>query len=176
MPAASPRLVRGSENPLDEADLKTFAAKGWLSRPGFFSSAEIAVLAGWIDDLAHRPEEPGAHWVYHQDSLTDPACRLIQRIENFCPHHADFDALAGRSAIALAAGQLLGDAAVLFKEKINFKEPGGAGFEMHQDQQAGWSRYAPLFVTAMIAVDAATEENGYLEIADYPGRLDRLIA
>jgi ectoine hydroxylase-related dioxygenase (phytanoyl-CoA dioxygenase family) len=46
--------------------------------------------------------------------------------------------------------------------------PGGAGFKAHQDQQAGWGRYAPIFVTAMVSIDPATLDNGCLEIA--PGR------
>jgi ectoine hydroxylase-related dioxygenase (phytanoyl-CoA dioxygenase family) len=46
--------------------------------------------------------------------------------------------------------------------------PGGAGFEPHQDQQAGWSRYASLFVTALVTIDRATIANGCLEMADAP--------
>ena len=57
---------------------------------------------------------------------------------------------------------------MLFKEKINFKMPGGAGFEPHQDQQAGWSVFAPMFVTALVCIDPATLENGCLEMADAP--------
>ncbi len=53
----------------------------------------------------------------------------------------------------------------LFKDKINFKLPGGSGFKAHQDQQAGWSVYAPLFLTAMLSIDESTVENGCLEIA-----------
>jgi 2-aminoethylphosphonate dioxygenase len=53
---------------------------------------------------------------------------------------------------------------VLFKEKINFKMPGGPGFKVHQDQHAGWTRYAPLFVTAMVTIDPTTIENGCLEL------------
>jgi ectoine hydroxylase-related dioxygenase (phytanoyl-CoA dioxygenase family) len=64
--------------------------------------------------------------------------------------------------------QLFGGPAVLFKEKINFKMPGGAGFEPHQDQQAGWTVYAPLFITALVCIDRATLENGCLEMADAP--------
>ena len=44
----------------------------------------------------------------------------------------------------------MGGPVVLFKDKINFKMPGGPGFKAHQDQQAGWTRYAPLFVTALV--------------------------
>jgi ectoine hydroxylase-related dioxygenase (phytanoyl-CoA dioxygenase family) len=53
---------------------------------------------------------------------------------------------------------------VLFKDKINLKEPGGPGFKAHQDQQAGWGVYAPLFVTALVTIDPATIENGCLEV------------
>jgi 2-aminoethylphosphonate dioxygenase len=60
---------------------------------------------------------------------------------------------------------LLGEPAVLFKDKINLKLPGGDGFEPHQDQQAGWSAYAPLFVTALVSIDESTEANGCLELA-----------
>ena len=49
--------------------------------------------------------------------------------------------------------------------------PGGDGFKPHQDQQAGWSVYASLFVTALVAIDEATAENGCLELA--PGQHKR---
>ena len=54
---------------------------------------------------------------------------------------------------------------MLFKDKINFKLPGGGGFAAHQDMQAGWQRYAPYFLTALVAIDAADAANGGLEIA-----------
>ena len=44
----------------------------------------------------------------------------------------------------------------------------GAGFEAHQDQQAGWSTYAPIFITALVGIDRATTENGCLEMSDAP--------
>jgi ectoine hydroxylase-related dioxygenase (phytanoyl-CoA dioxygenase family) len=90
---------------------------------------------------------------------------VIQRIENFCPFHPAFNRLVRYSALSRWASDLMGGPVVLFKDKINFKMPGGAGFKAHQDQQAGWSAYAPLFMTAMVALDAATLENGCLEIA-----------
>lgn len=56
------------------------------------------------------------------------------------------------------------EASADFKEKINSKLPGGSGFELHQDQQAGWSGYANLFVTAPFAIDPAQVSNGCLEV------------
>ena len=60
--------------------------------------------------------------------------------------------------------QLFGNEAVLFKEKINMKMPGGDGFKPHQDAQAGWNSYADYYITAMVSVDPATLENGCLEM------------
>jgi ectoine hydroxylase-related dioxygenase (phytanoyl-CoA dioxygenase family) len=78
------------------------------------------------------------------------------------------DGLVRQGRLMAAVSALMEAPSVLFKDKINFKQPGGAGFEPHQDQQAGWSVYAPLFLTAMISIDRATEENGCLQIARMP--------
>jgi ectoine hydroxylase-related dioxygenase (phytanoyl-CoA dioxygenase family) len=64
-----------------------------------------------------------------------------------------------------ACGQLFGEPALLFKDKVNFKLPGGGGFEAHQDAQAGWERYGSLHITALITVDRTTRANGCLEMA-----------
>ncbi len=138
-----------------------------MAAPAFFSPDEVVQISAWTDELERRAETPGTHMVYHEPSLAEPHVSLVQRIENFCPFHAEFDRLVhGRLEGAVAA--LLGEPAVLFKDKINFKMAGGAGFEPHQDQQAGWSLYAPLFLTALVSIDAATLSNGCLEMGDGP--------
>lgn len=144
------------------------ARDGYLVVRSFFGAGQTRDLLRWTEELETAREAPGRHWVYHEDSLTEPGRRVIQRIENFCPFHAEFDTLIRGGAIVRWTGALMGGAVTLFKDKINFKMPGGPGFTAHQDQQAGWSRYAPIFVTAMVALDPATLENGCLEIA--PGR------
>jgi hypothetical protein len=152
---------------LSAEQLDQYARHGWCAAPGFFSPAEMVRISSWTDELKARPERAGAEMVYSEPSLDDPGVRLIQRIENFSPFHANFDALVhGRLKAAVEA--LLGAPAVMFKDKINFKMAGGAGFEPHQDQQAGWSTYAALFVTALVCIDQATLENGCLEMANAP--------
>src|SRR5690606_17269144 len=89
---------------------------------------------------------------------------ILQRIENFCPFHSGFDRLIRKGCLISCAAQLFREPAILFKDKINFKMPDGGGFSPHQDQQAGWSAYASLFITALISVDTATSANGCLEI------------
>lgn len=156
-----------SRNAVLAADqMVEYRKHGWLLARGFIAPAEVDALARWTDELAARPEEAGKHMVYREPSLVDADRRVIQRIENFCPYHAPFDAFVRRGTLCEAVDQLLGTSACLFKEKINFKMPGGAGFEPHQDQQAGWSRYAGMFVTALVTIDRATIENGCLEMGD----------
>ena len=151
---------------LSAQQLATYRERGWLLARGFVAPDAAEALARWTDELASRPEEPGKHMVYHEPSLTEPGKQVIQRIENFCPYHAGFDAFVRGGALHKAVDQLLGAPSCLFKEKINFKMPGGAGFEAHQDQQAGWSRYASMFVTALVTIDQATIETGCLEMGD----------
>jgi hypothetical protein len=158
--------------PLDQASLNAFARQGWCAAPGFYSPAATADLVRWTDEVAALPERPGRHMVYHEKSLLDGETGLVQRIEDFCPYHPGFDAEMRRGRIARAVEQLFGAATALFKEKINFKMPGGGGFEPHQDQQAGWSAYAPIFITGLVCVDRATVENGCLEMAQTPRLAD----
>ena len=151
-----------------------FEKTGWAAAPGFLNAAEAARLRQYVRELGELPERPGAHMIYRESSLLDAAAKVVQRTEDFCPHHAGLDELIRRGRLIRGVQELLGEEAVLFKDKINFKASGGAGFEAHQDQQAGWSRYAPLFITALVSIDQATEENGCLEVSDTP-RLTGLI-
>ncbi len=147
-----------------------FDRDGYVVVPAMFDAAEITALKRWTSELLEAPEVPGRHMVYGEPSLRDRTIRLIQRVENFCPFHAAFDELLN-GKLRDDTAVLFGEPAVMFKDKINFKLPGGDGFKPHQDQQAGWSVYASLFITVMVAVDDATAENGCLEIA--PGHHKR---
>ena len=151
-------------NPAPE-DRQQLQREGYLLAPGLVNMAGVERLLQWTTELETGPEVTGRHWIYREESLTAPGDRIVQRLENFCPFHEAFDGFVREGALPAWISALLGGPAVLFKDKINFKMPGGAGFKLHQDQQAGWSHYAPLFVTAMISLDAAPVASGCLEIA-----------
>ena len=160
--------VCGAERDPTTEECAHMARDGYLVVGGFLGVYQIADLQHWTSELEAAPERVGGHWLYHEDSLIEPRRRVIQRIENFCPFHAEFDALVRFGALLRWTSALMGVPVVLFKDKINFKMSGGPGFKAHQDQQAGWGRYAPIFVTAMVSIDPARLENGCLEVA--PGR------
>jgi 2-aminoethylphosphonate dioxygenase len=145
--------------------LKAFHRDGFAVVPGLFDAETIEQISGWTDELQSWPEVPGRWMMYFEPSLLHAGERVLQRIENFCPFHPGFAALCGGDKLRGAVSRLFGEPAVLFKDKINFKLPGGDGFKPHQDQQAGWSTYADLFITAMVSIDTTTVENGCLELA-----------
>jgi hypothetical protein len=156
-------MARAAARSPTDADRAAMARDGFVVVRGLFDAAETRDLLRWTDEVAGAPEVPGRHMVYYEDSLTEPGRRVVQRIENFCPFHPGFDQLVRGGRLLDWVGGLIGPA-VLFKDKINFKLPGASGFKAHQDQQAGWTRYAPLFVTALVTLDPATIENGCLEL------------
>jgi len=154
--------ARGFLSPQQIAD---YERDGFLYEPAAFSAAEARELARWVQDVQDWTEVPGRHMAYYEDSVVRPEQRVLQRIENFVPYHAGFRDLVADRRMLGAVEQLLGEAAVLFKDKINYKLSGGDGYKPHQDQQAGWWNYAPLFMTALVTVDEQTIENGCLEMA-----------
>jgi ectoine hydroxylase-related dioxygenase (phytanoyl-CoA dioxygenase family) len=150
---------------LTSHQLDAFERDGFLIVRGAFDAGESAAHARAIDALAGRPLEIGRQMVYFEDSLTAPGARVLSRIEKFVEYDDALSRLVFDERVVGPASELLGDRAVLFKDKINFKMPGGGGFTPHQDIQPGWDRYAPYFLSVLVAVDANTIENGCLELA-----------
>lgn len=150
---------------LSSAQVEAFARDGYLVVPGFFAADTMADLERWIEELVARPEAPGGHWVFHEADRRAAGATVLSRIENFCPFHEPLRRLLTGPRVMRSLALLLGEPAVLFKDKINFKLPGGDGFKAHQDAQAGWNRYAGFYVTALVSIDPATLENGCLEVA-----------
>jgi len=150
----------------DKSQIDHFEKNGFVVFRGAFNGDEAKNLQNWTTELSEAPEESGRHWVYHEPSLLDNERSLINRIENMAPFHDGFRALA--DCLLPSVGQLLGAEAVLFKDKINFKLPGGDGFKPHQDSQAGWEDYASYFISVLVCIDPATIENGCLQVAPRP--------
>ena len=150
---------------LTDAQVAQFRRDGFVFLPGFYDAAQTREIVSWVDEVAAWLEAPGRHMVYHEDSLLEPGRRIVQRIENVIPFHPGFERLFTQGRARAAVAQLLEEPAVLFKDKINFKLPGGDGFKAHQDVQAGWDAYARYHVSILVSIDAADAANGCLEMA-----------
>ena len=140
-----------------DAEVAHFAEEGWLLCDGLLA-VDVADLAGEVDRIAALGDD--GEWEHHYE-LTD-AGRRLARTENFTPVSPVLSDLLRSGAVPDVAGELLGEPALLYKEKINYKTAGGAGFSPHQDKPA--YPFVAQVLSVMIAVDDATTENGCLEV------------
>ena len=137
----------------------------WTVLPGFFSPRETADLVRWTAEIEAWPEAPG-RWMRYYERPTGPAgLRQLARIENFLPFHEGLAGLFHRPRLLDLLAECCGEGVVLFKDKVNFKLPGGAGFRDHQDAPAYVDFGVEHHLTLMAPVDAFTPENGCLEMA-----------
>ncbi len=141
-----------------DAVAASFRERGWaLTRT--LGPDDTARLQAWVDEVAAWPDD-GDGWMHHRE-MTDHGPALC-RSENIIPFHDGLRALLTEGSMVATAGALLGQPAVLYKEKVNYKLPGGAGYAPHQDAPA--YPFIDAHVSCMVAVDDATEENGCLEV------------
>jgi hypothetical protein len=116
-------------------------------------------LDRWARDIEAWPA--GSHvWGHYAEETTNGAA--ICRTENVSTCHRGVADIVDGPLRDLATSRL-GREAQAFKDKINYKQPGGAGFRPHQDQVAypGASNVMSL----LVAIDACTLENGCLWVA-----------
>ena len=150
---------------LTTEQIEEFKNTGFLVIRNLYDAEKMKTITKWTDEVTSYPEVPGKYMMYFEQSKLEPGKRILSRMEDIEPFHKGFSDLFTKGEIQQVASQLFGDEAVLFKDKINFKMPGGDGFKAHQDVQAGWDRYGKLHITALVSIDASTIENGCLEVA-----------
>jgi hypothetical protein len=144
----------------DERDALTthFRTHGWVAVDAV--PTDVADdLPQWVDEIAALDD--GELGVLQHYEGTD-AGPMLCRSENFVPAHEGLRALLCSGPLLEVAGALLGEPAVLYKEKVNYKLAGGAGYAPHQDAPA--YPMIDVHVSALVAIDDATEGNGCLEV------------
>ncbi len=150
---------------LTEKHLSDFERDGFLIVKGLYDANEMQEITSWTEEVTSYPEVPGKYMMYFEQSKLNSEDRILSRMEDFEPYHTGFSQLFDGEKMKGIISQLFHEEAVLYKDKINFKMPGGDGFKAHQDVQAGWDRYSKLHITALVSIDATTLENGCLEMA-----------
>lgn len=153
----TPAIVEG----LTSTALSDWSNSGLVVIPDVFTGDDLSSLQEWVTELETAPGDFDGIWQY--DEVTPDGTPARCRTENFLPHHTGLRNLLATGVIPTWAGQLLGCDAVVYKEKLNYKNPGGAGFRVHQDAPAypGVDRT----LACLIAVDDAHVDNGCLEVA-----------
>ncbi len=120
---------------------------------------EIAALQAWACEIEAWPS--GSHVWGHYAEQTARGPRIC-RTENVSACHAGIASIVTGVMQARASDALVEDA-VAFKDKLNFKQPGGAGYGVHQDKVAypGAGRVA----SVLVAIDDCSVESGCLWLA-----------
>jgi ectoine hydroxylase-related dioxygenase (phytanoyl-CoA dioxygenase family) len=162
-------------------DVDAFDRDGWLIVHDAISPAELAELDRAVDRVAGwaSTDGPGMHHFEQTD-----AGPTIARSEDFVDHDETLARLIRGGVVVATLTALFGEAPVLFKEKINYKHPGGGGFAPHQDAAA--YRFADHHISCMVPLDPATARSGCLWVApghaqgrlptDERGRIDEHVA
>jgi 2-aminoethylphosphonate dioxygenase len=148
---------------LDAAQETHWARHGWLWLRRFLTADEVQALRVWTEEIVAWPEVPG-RWMRYYEKQPGGG-KMLARIENFVPYHAPLAALFAAPRFQDLLAALCGEPVVLFKDKINLKLPGGAGFAPHQDAPAYLHFGVEHHLTVMVPVDPFTADNGCLEMA-----------
>jgi ectoine hydroxylase-related dioxygenase (phytanoyl-CoA dioxygenase family) len=162
---------------LSQDQFTQWREKGWIVLRGALDDAPLRALERAVEEVEawSRQGSPGMH---HFESTPDGP--RLARSEDFDPHHPALSRFLREGLLPEILHQLFGEPAVLFKEKINFKYPGGGGFAPHQDAPA--YRFVDHHISCMVSIDPATIENGCLWFApghregilpNVDGRIDR---
>ena len=122
--------------------------------------AQIQALQDWAAEIEAWPA--GSHIFGHYAERT-PRGEAICRTENVSACHAGIAELVD-GLLRQTAAQALGEPVTAFKDKLNYKQPGGAGFRPHQDRVAypGVDRV----VSILVALDECSTESGCLYLAE----------
>lgn len=151
---------------LTQQQLDAFKEDGFIivKAGTIFNKEEIENFKQWSKDVEEWEETPGKWMKYYETSSVDGS-RILQRVENFFMYHEGLNKMFNGGKVLSIISQLFGEQAVLYKEKINFKYPGGTGFKPHQDHAAGWWRYGhTLHISMLATIDECHEKNGALEL------------
>ena len=147
---------------VDDAQRDAFKRDGYLVLRGALSPERMAEITGWVDEITSWADNDGPGLHHFEQTDHGPA---LARSEDLIGHHPGVRALLTEGDLVEQASALFGEDALLYKEKINYKQPGGGGFAPHQDAPA--YRFVDHHISVMVPLDPATEASGCLWVAEH---------
>lgn len=160
---------------LTEEQKQQFQTKGYLIIENALSVDEVQTLEAECARLVDESDDSQAEYYYEADP-DNPDAKMLRRIERLSYESPVFKALFEAVEIRGRVSELFGEPALLFKDKLNLKLPGGDGFRAHVDghfkwidhsgaERRGWQDYGSHFINALVCIDHANIENGCLQCA-----------
>src|SRR5262245_26250218 len=144
---------------LSSAQRRAYAEQGFLVVQGVFTPDEMEAAAAEAETLVARKDlidtrNLRCRWQPHCD---DGEC-LFETFDPVIDIAPVCEGLARHPRLLAVLGEIYGEAARLFKDKLIFKPPGARGYDLHQDYIA-WANFPRTFVTAAVAIDPCAQDN-----------------
>ena len=154
-------LIKKYLNPEINKYKNDLEQNGYVLIKNFFSNQEAEQIHNFRLELEQLQESKGKWMIYYEENNGN---KLKSRIENFI-HYKEHIKNFLDNKIKSLLESLLSQKMVLFKEKINWKLPGGNGFKAHQDHPA-WNDFnISKFYSVAIFGNNSTIENGCLQVS-----------
>jgi hypothetical protein len=161
-------LTAAEDCALSAGQIRGWRDDGLLVLPGFFPPEPIAEADAEAYELLERHRE--------LIDVNNLRCRFLTNVVSGACEFECFDPVIDLSLachrLALDArllavlGQLYGEEACLFKDKLIYKPLGVSGYDLHQDY-ISWPSFPRSFLTVLVPFDRADTENGCTEA--FPG-------
>ncbi len=142
--------------------------KGYVKLSTFFDKNDVSKLSEYLDDISQWKISEDKWMTWFEKTSDDKM--VLGRIENFLDfHHQLRNLLFLNQRLEKTVDKLLGEASMLFKDRIIFKYPDSGGYQPHQDVYSNiYNLPEEQMAIVAIFVDESTEENGCLYLS--PGK------
>jgi len=156
---------------LSKDHIKKYKQNGYIICKDLFDKRTIQKILKSIYQIEKYKDAKGKWMKYYDFSLTNKKKRILTRIENFYDYNTELKKILSNKSLKTQLKKIIGQEVVLFKDKINFKNPGAQGFKPHQDATIWRDMYGiKSFISVAIAIDKSTVENGCLEFSKFNQR------
>ena len=136
-----------------------FKKDGFVLIKDYFSDKEADNIVKIADELELLKEEKNKWMIYFENKNNS---KTKTRLEHFKNYNNNIQNILDKDINKLLK-EILDEEHILFKDKLNWKMPGGSGFLAHQDQPA-WTDFEPdKYITVALFANNTTIENGCLE-------------
>lgn len=153
---------------ISDAQRAAWRRAGHLTVPGVFDAARMQAVIADIERWgeAFLAALPAGQRAWYVDGGVK-AATVLRKLDNPHRHRASIEALARDARLVALVESLIGAGVSVYFSQIFFKPPGGGGPKrVHQDNFYFGPRDPEALVTAWVALDDATPENGCLEFGE----------
>jgi ectoine hydroxylase len=158
-----------ANRPLNEQQVQEFQSRGFVLARGFFDQAEVGLLS--------RAAREDRELDVHSFGAADGEGGTVRLSLWNHPGNSLYGMFARCESLVNSAEKLLGGEVYHYHSKMIMKDPKvGGAWTWHQDYGYWYHNFvlSPLLCSASIAVDAATRENGCLQVIPGSHRLGRI--